>query len=155
LTLRGGPVVARAFAALAVGVLTGALIGRTLPAFIVAGLVSLVLVASMGTAKDAWVSAQPTVVLDNFGHGYAQIIGSAYIAPDGRQIAVAEAEALVPAGEDEPDVWLEDHGYRAVDLGNTQAQALGWETYELTAFMGIGIAALVLAVVTVDRRRPV
>jgi hypothetical protein len=155
LTLRGGPVVARAFAALSVGVLAGALIGRTLPALIVAGLASLVLVAGMGTAKDAWVSAQPTVVLDNSGHGYAQIIGSAYIAPDGRQITVDAAEALVPIGELHPDAWLENHGYKAVDLGNTEAQALGWESYELTAFVGIGIAALVLAVVTVDRRRPV
>jgi hypothetical protein len=155
LTLRGGPVVARTFAALTIGVLTGALIGRTLPALIVAGLASLMLVAGMGMAKDAWVSARPIVVLDNSGHESAQVIGSAYIARDGRQITVDEAEALVPAGELNPDAWLENHGYKAVDLGNTEAQALGWETYELASFTSIGIAGLVLAFVIVDRRRPV
>lgn len=155
LTLRGGPVVARTFAALGIGVLLGALIGRTLPAFIVAGLVSFVLIAGVGRAQEAWVGAQPSVVLQSSAHGYGRITGSAWIAPDGRQLAVAEAEALVPPGETEPEAWLETHGYDAVDLGVTEAQALGWETYELVAFVGIGLAALVLAVVTVDRRRPV
>lgn len=157
-TLHGPPVVARTFGALGLGLLLGALLGRTLPAFIVGALVSLVLVANVSTISYGWLESQKAVVADvssrESGTWNGWTYGSAWLAPDGTQLSDEEGFALVPQGEFDPPAWLGDRGYRWVVIGVTQEAAVGWAQYDAAIFGLIGLASLGAGIVVVNRRRP-
>jgi len=160
LGLHGPLVVARAFAALGLGLLTGAALARTLPAFIVGAILSAALLFAAGMAREAWVRVQPQVVFDqnmtqdpSFG---ALIFEQAWRAPDGMVLRDAEAFALAPAeASNDPYQWLGDQGYEIVQLGITGETARGWEPLEIAGFALIGLVLALGTVAVVDRRRPV
>jgi len=158
ITLHGPPVVARAFGAFGLGLLLGASLGRTLPAFIVGALVSLVLVANVSAMSSAWLDSQKTVIADvssrESGTWNGWTYGSAWIAPDGIQLSDEGGFALVPQGEADPTAWLLDHGYRWVIIGVGEEDAMGWARYDMLIFGLVGIASVAAAIVVVDRRRP-
>jgi hypothetical protein len=159
LGLHGPLVVARAFAALVVGLFTGAALGRTLPAFIIGAILAAALLFASGMARDAWVLAQPQVVFDqaatqdpSFG---ALIFEQAWRASDGMVLRDAEAFALAPAeASTDPYQWLSDQGYEIVQLGITGETARGWEPLEIAGFALVGLVLVLGTVAVVDRRRP-
>jgi len=154
LDLHGWPVVARAFAALGIGLLVGGLIGRTLPAFIVGAVLSLVLLYGAGELESTWLQAQRPVVMGDAHGGGGMAMGQAWLAPDGSQLTVEEAISLLPPGTNEPDAWLTDHGYRLVEVGIPADVILGWVPLEGLGLGLVGVVTFVGAAVVVERRRP-
>ena len=62
LSLHGWPVIGRAVAAFSIGLLVGAVVGRSLPALIVAAALCVVLLLFEGMAQDAWTRANFEVI---------------------------------------------------------------------------------------------
>ena len=162
LGLHGPLVVVRAFAAFGVGLLLGALVGRSLPAFILGAVLSLALVFVAGEIRDRWLATRDPVVV---GDAAAVVTtGWAWHTPASRQISDQQAKALVPTEVSQQDIgqdqalhsigWLEDHGYSEVALGVTEEMAMGWGPYDALFFGLVGLVSVAGAIVLVDRRRP-
>jgi hypothetical protein len=157
---RGPLVVARAFAALGLGLVLGAALGRTLPAFIVAALLSIGFVAGSVAARAGWVNLQPRVVFDQAtvdtpGFRAGLLFEQGWRLPDGTVLTETEATALAPAdGSVDPYQWLLDRGYEVVQLGITAETAGGWEPLEIAGTTIFGLVLVLGTVVIVDRRRP-
>lgn len=157
--LHGPPVVGRALGALGVGLLLGALLGRTLPAFIVGALLSILLVMGAGIARSAWLDTQKTVIPVDSSTGqpadpYALTFGQGWLTPEGAQIEDEESFARVPSGESDPNAWLRDQGYKQFIVGVREEVAMGWAPYEALGFGLVGMASFVAGIVVVNRRRP-
>lgn len=156
LGLYGPIVVGRALSALGIGLFVGAALGRTLPAFIVGAVLSVLLLSTAASAPYGWASAQPRVEVDQTEQGgNAWVFEQFWRAPDGTRIGDEEANALAAAeNPDDYNQWLIDHGYRMVSMGITAETAQGWEPIEMAAFTGLGAVLIVGTVFVVDRRRP-
>lgn len=157
MTLHGAPVVARAYGAFGLGLLLGALLGRTLPAFVIGILVSVALVAGAGEAHRAWLMTQtfePVVVSNGTPPWAGSSLGVVWIAPDGRQIEDPDAVALVPPGEPDTNQWLLDRGYKMAELVLSQEAVLRWINYDVLLFVAAGSVAIGSTFVFVNRRRP-
>jgi hypothetical protein len=155
LGLYGPIVVARAFAALGIGLFVGAALGRTLPAFIVGAVLSFMLVSTAASAPYQWARTQPAVVLAGTEREEGIQFEDRWRAPDGRLLTDDEVRGLAPpeASED-PYAWLGENGYEVVALGITAETARGWEPIETAGFAGLGAVLLLGTVFVVDRRRP-
>ncbi|HWP64211.1 MAG TPA: hypothetical protein VNO86_12150 [Candidatus Binatia bacterium] len=158
LGLYGITAFARMLAAFGLGLLLGALTGRTLPAFAGGAIVMAGLIVAAGFAREGWAALQPTVVVDpvtdpDFD---GEVVGIAWLDPSGAFVSYADAHARVPSGVDgDPDAWLWDNGYRQVQLGITRSTAEGWQSLEVAGWL-VGALAMVGATAwVVDRRRPV
>lgn len=158
LGLFGPLVVARAFAALGVGLIAGAALGRTLPAFIVGAVVSFALVGVTSPLREGWAAAQPQVVFDQAAmnaRGFDGVLTEqAWRLPDGRVLRQAEGMATVPAGIEDQYQWLNEQGYETVALGITGETARNWEPLEIAGFVLVSVALIAATVLIVDRRRP-
>jgi hypothetical protein len=173
LGMHGPLVVARAFGAFGIGLLIGALLGRTLPAFVLGAALSLALVVAVGTARDTWLARLDPVVIGAstppggdvvFDH-QAMVVqsGWGWRAPDGTQLTFEEGLARVPREIFDHDdrvqyinssAWLFEHGYASLALGVTAEQALGWAPYDALIFGLVGTASIAGTIVVVNRRRP-
>ncbi|MGH2467986.1 MAG: hypothetical protein ACRDGL_09710 [Candidatus Limnocylindrales bacterium] len=152
LSLYGPPVVVRAFAAFGVAVLVGAVLGRTLPALLLSGVVIVGIAVLLGIGQEQWMYGQREYIdaADWDGISY----GAAFVAPSGERLDEAAAFALVPPDVSDGTSWLSDHGYRLINVGIRDDVALGWATYDMLVFAGVGAATLVAAGIVVNRRRP-
>lgn len=160
--LHGIPALARTFAAFGLGLLAGALIGRSLPAFVVGLAFALAVSAGVGWAGDQWLASQPAAPLDE--EEAAHITQWMWLAPDGTLIDDAHAKALVPEDVAARDVgspqaghsivWLQSQGFQLVAAGVSNEVAAGWSPYFSAALAGVGATSMLLATVVVKRRRP-
>jgi hypothetical protein len=155
---------ARAAALLGVGVLVGAVIGRTLPALLVAGAVSWAVFAGTTTAMDTWRITDATdIVWDSAGDlESAYVIDVRVRAPDGRLLSFAEADAeqIIPAMFTTPT----QEGYEAPPPGYTYGTEVAravpgaehpkWVLRESAVWALVGGVAGSLALAAVRRRRP-
>jgi hypothetical protein len=155
--LRGPVFVARGVLAFAIGVVTGSIVGRQLPALIVALFASLVVLVGgelgIGRWEQALGSWRPVVTVGQ--HSGAATFGEMYLDKatgalvDGS--AVFAAAPLVQGGTD--SAWIEAH-YDLVALvlpGAAYGIVVAGETVVLG---GLAVAGLGLAMLVVDRRRP-
>ena len=157
----GPGLVARAFGAFGIGILAGSLIGRQLPAFVLAIMVSVISVPGLTPARDAWLDLHPTHVL-NGEPGVPTAWG--WRAPDGVVMTHEEALAFVPpeiAAQDEGQVqplnaaaWLYERGYQEVSFGVSMDTAFGWAPLEAMTYIGLGLLSIGAAALFVNRRRP-
>jgi hypothetical protein len=159
LGLHGPLVVIRAFGIFGIGLLFGALDGRSIPALVYGVILSIGLAIATQVARDAWLQGQPTVVIADAcctqgvdWHG--QQMGRVWLTSGGDRLTDDVARARVPAGVSEPDTWLADHGYRWVDIGVTEEVGLRWGAYDALGFGLVGAGSLVAGVAAVSRRRP-
>jgi hypothetical protein len=157
--LHGPLLVARALAALGLGLVTGAALGRALPALIVGAVVSLMLLFIVGTAREAWVQAQQPVELEYQYVGNPMFDGrwseQAWRAPDGKLVPEQEAIALVPPeGRDDYFLWFAENGYEAVAFGITAETLRQWEPMEITGTVFVGLVLVLASVAVVDAKRP-
>jgi len=168
----GAPVAARVVGAMAIALLVGALLGRILPAVALAGAVVIASAFGVNAAHQAWQTALPEAVITTMSpDGDLALIPGAvatdtgFVAPNGDQLSIQEARRIAhtagapqPEPGDEQDLpaarWLETNGYREVSLGITPASALGWEPYELAAWVLVSAIASGGAIIVVDRKRP-
>jgi hypothetical protein len=157
LGLHGPLVVARAIASLTVGLLLGAITGRTLPAFIVGAVAMAAMLALASGVRDIWAAAQPAVVVeDPSSGGYdGQITATAWIEPGGSLIAYEDGIARAPGDAvDGPDAWLWQNGYRQVQLGITRATASAWTPIETGGWVVVGVIALGAGAWVTSKQRP-
>jgi hypothetical protein len=155
----GPVVVARAFVALGLGLIVGAALGRTLPALIVGALLAVGCLTIAGSAREAWVQAQPRVLLDPAAAADPRFNGivfeRAWRAPDGTVLPELEAMGQVPAdGRDDPWSWLPENGYEILHFGLTSDTLRRWEPMEIAGSLLVGLVFVLGTVVIVDRRRP-
>jgi hypothetical protein len=155
--LHGPIVVARALGTLGVGLLVGAVLGRTLPAFLIAIVLSVGLVLAMFFLREGWLNAQPLEIgPTNGGYGVmAWIVDGGYVGPDGTFTSWNESPPIEPPADVvDYDAWLADQGYRQVSLGVTTARAMGWLPLEIAAWTAGGLVLILATVLVIDRRRP-
>jgi hypothetical protein len=148
----------RMLAAFGLGLVLGALTGRTLPAFVIGSVVMAGLVVGAGLSREAWASVQPTVVVDETrGDPFdGEIVGRAWIGPAGEFVTDAGARDRVPADvRGDPDGWLMAHGYEQVALGITRETAERWQPLEGAGWVAAAIAFAGGSLWLVHRRRPV
>lgn len=171
--LYGPLAVLRAFGAFGVGLAVGALLGRTLPAFILGVALTLAITFALGEARATWLASmepQPIVTYSAETGEYNGIPGAVptdwgWLTPSGELLSKEEArriatEAGVPPADpnDVQDVpamiWLEEHGYIGVPLGVTDEMAMRWAPYDGITFGLVGLIGIGSAIVLVNRRRP-
>ncbi len=161
--LYGIPAVIRTASAFCLGVLIGALLGRSFPALVLGGMLCFALTVALGLGRDQWLAQQPSAPIPD-GTTTSMTTGFAYRTPQGTTIAEKAALALVPPdiasqdiGQVQPvqsGIWLERNGYVLAPLGVTQATAMGWARYDMLAFGIAGFASIAGTLLIVDRRRP-
>jgi hypothetical protein len=171
--LHGPLAVVRAFGAFGIGLAVGALLGRTLPAFIFGVALTLAITFALGEARATWLAStepQPIVTYSAETGEYNGIPGAVatdwgWWTPDGVLLSKEDARQLatdagVPAAapDDVQDtsaaVWLEEHGYTGVSLGVTDDMALGWAPFDGITFGVVGMVGIAGTIMLVNRRRP-
>lgn len=152
--LRGPIVIALAFAALGVAVLVGSVVGRMLPALIIAAVLA---VAIRSVVSGLTPYGEPLVALDESALGsgldYPLMIDQAYRAADGRILTTGEAIAQVPSGTADPYTWLGEN-FTTVALGVAARNVWRVELRESAILLVIGAVGLTGAWFVVSRRRP-
>ena len=161
--LHGPVIVAKGAAALGLAMLAGAVIGRILPAVIVAAALAFTLFLGGQVALDMWLrdeaprhvvviapdqSGDPTTTAFPGGTYFSEWWQTA----DGRLLSDDEAQALVPAGED-PWTWLYAHQTRVM-TGVPGTLYPEWARLETIGFGGVAIGAIAATFLVVLRRRP-
>jgi hypothetical protein len=172
--LHGGLALVRAFGAFGIGLAVGALLGRTLPAFIFGVALSLALLYALGNVRDAWTaSLEPMVIVDpstDTGEysmdPRAVTTGWVVRTPDGTLLSSEDARRIAtdagvesPAPDDVQDtpalIWYDENGYVLLPVGVTDEMALGWAPFDGIAFGLVGVIGVGSTIVLVNRRRPV
>ena len=151
-----GPlVVARTLMAFGVGLLAGALVGRSLPAWVVAAIACGVLLIVGISARQAWLGLQSGEIIEQTETNSFVRIEDMYRAPDGDLLSEEQAFALVPpesAGD--AGTWLSNAGYVGVYRGIREITTRAWEPIETAGTALAGVALVAATFTTVDRRRP-
>ena len=173
--LHGPLLLIRAFAAFGVGLMVGALLGRTLPAFLFASVIAILLSLAAGNLREAWSRTLPSTPLAGVSPDtgeYEQIppgsvqTGWGVQTPEGDVVSMAAARQVASAAgvpsvrpddeQDQPALqWFESKGYVLLPVGITDEAALGWTPYDALLFGVLGVLSTTAAVVVTNRRRPV
>lgn len=171
--LHGLLAVVRAFAAFGIGLMVGAMLGRTLPAFIFGVAISVAILFAVGNVRDAWrMNLEPSVIAERVtAAGEYQLLPRAVTtewgvqAPDGRLLSsahareIATAAGVPPAPPDDVQdipalIWYEENGYFLLPMGISDEMAMGWAPLDAAIFGTVGVVSLAAATVLVNRRRP-
>jgi hypothetical protein len=153
--LFGLPVVARSVLAFGVGSAAGALIGRTLPAFLVGVVIILAAVTAMSVAQPAFARLPTTGI---GGPGYIATyladpdVEFRFVTRDARLLTKDEALALVPAGTEAAD-WLQSN-MQLLPLGISGSKTFSWQLLTSGVYASLGVIGLTIGVVVGLRRRP-
>jgi hypothetical protein len=147
---RGGLIAARSVFIFAVAVLVGALVGRTLPALIVAALVAYIGLGGGEDVHSRIIRSEAIVVPESQVRPGDRWIDIQFQLPDGRLVGWDVVEQLDPP---KPDVeWIPKYPQVAVIVPGTRYRFV--EAREAGALLGGSIVALGLGGVVVARRRP-
>jgi hypothetical protein len=153
----GSAVFAHVLLGLGLGIVAGALIGRTLPALIVGAVAALVVVAALLAFQAA--NTPYLVSVDGVFTGNDQVDVLApdwdfwFSTSDGRVVTRAEALATVPAGTADVAGWLRSH----LTVVSMQISSETTSRFQAMEANGVLVAAGVLLLVAfpiVERRRP-
>jgi hypothetical protein len=173
--LFGAPVVAHALAGLGIGLLVGAVMGRTLPALIVGGVAAIVLFnvgqqwhesflpasAYGNQGAITTTSVQPKVGPPPSGADLADAAARVmdpdldyrFQTPDGQLLTRETAVATVPAGTTSVGAWLVTHDTPIFE-GPSATLTGAWQLRETIAFGLLGGLLILLTFPVVERARP-
>jgi hypothetical protein len=162
-TSQGPILVARTVAAFGVGLLAGALYGRSLPAFLIAAVALGALGWAAETARFAWLMDHRVVIGE--GDQFREYsFGYAWRTPEGEiipwvdetiyQRVPPEAMEYTEDPDSGPEAWLYAHGYALLQLGVTEEIANAWVPLEFAGLSLIGLAGIGGTALAVNRRRP-
>lgn len=155
---RGGVLVAVGSAAFAVGLLIGLIVGRQLPALILAGVAMAMALSGATVAMDRWSESVSEVRGIQEGRPGDRSIDTRFRSTDGRLFRLFDVLALQPARPDLPDGTIDDQWLQA----NFQEVSVlvPRERYPQAVLVrsglltGAGAIAVILALWLVERRRP-
>ena len=160
--LHGPVIVAKGLAALGLAMLAGAVVGRMLPAVIVAAALAVVLYLGGEVARGLWLLGEASrhVVVVDPAHGVdvdlafpgGTFFQQKWQTADGRLLDDNSALALVPAGQ-EPWAWMYAN-LTPVQTGVPGTLYPEWARLETTGFAVIAVGAVAGTFVVVRRRRP-
>lgn len=154
--LRGAIPIALAVATFGLAVVVGALLGRMLPALIVA---TILAVAVRAAVAEFLPFGEPVVLLDRdavfSGLDGSLLLGSGWQTADGRLVGLDEALALAPAGlgYDAAYEWITSN-LASVPFGVSGQDVWHVEVRESVILLLVGSASLLAAAFVVHRRRP-
>jgi hypothetical protein len=154
----GSALIARGLAAFGVALAVGSWSGRSLPTAIISALLALFLWAGGFALLGAWTeaAAHDISVPSWFNGEYdgGKFTGFFYVLPNGERIdpRFTDVSSLAPAGVDAEE-WLETT-VRKVAVGVVSQDYPGWLITSLAVFGGLGVLAIGLTFVIVERRRP-
>lgn len=173
--LFGAPVVAHVLAGLGIGLLVGAVMGRTLPALIAGGVVAIVLFnvgqqghdsflppsVSLGQGAISNTAVQPKGAPPLSGADLADAaarildpnLDFRFQTADGRLLSRDAAIATVPAGTTDVGAWLVTHDTPIFE-GPSAALTSSWQVRETLAFGILGGLLILLTFPVVERARP-
>jgi hypothetical protein len=154
---RGWPLVERGLATFAVAVTVGLVVGRVLPALVVAGLLAAVLLGvlnaahSMSLPEPTQIAARP--------NGYVLPVGgtrSMYADAAGKLYSPEQIRAAAPAPVGTPEffAWFEGAGFTQVQYGISGERLWVVEVRELAAVSAAVAVLLAAAASLVRTRRP-
>jgi len=159
--LHGSVILGKAVAALAVGLIVGAVVGRTLPAFLVTLAAGAVIVSLAGILMSAWFMTEgerhaiPTDV-----SGYTESIfpggtsmGTGWVTPSGAIVYSQEEMAVFAPPDVDLETWLSTEA-PLVAVGVPGSVYPTWSLIETVAFGAAGLVGLLIAFPIVERRRP-
>ncbi|HEU4672429.1 MAG TPA: hypothetical protein VFS32_05965 [Candidatus Limnocylindrales bacterium] len=160
--LHGAPVAAKGFAALGLALLAGSVLGRVLPATIVAAALCLALYVGDQAALAVWldqeakahvvaVDSVQQVAFDDLYPGGTHF-SSGWTTTNGTFLTNEDVKALAPSGVD-AFRWADDHLRTAVD-GVPGGAYPRWTEVETSALVLIGLLGMALSFWVVARRRP-
>ncbi|MBA2631382.1 MAG: hypothetical protein H0U86_00010 [Chloroflexi bacterium] len=171
--LHGPLAVVRAFGAFGIGLAVGALLGRTLSAFLVGVALTLAITFALGEGRATWLGSmepQPIVTYSAETGEYNGIPGAVatswgWLTPEGVLLLKEDARQLAtqagvpPADPDDVQdtpaaIWLQEHDYTEVSLGVTDEMALGWAPFDGLTFGVVGMVGFAGTIMLVNRRRP-
>lgn len=150
-----GPIIlVRGLAVLMMSIAVGAVVGRILPAVLLAGLIASAFYAGAGGAGLVGLQYE-VVVAGESGDSGALHVEAAWRGSDGTIVSAAEAWRRAPSGLDASEIqdWVSEH-YIPVSFmipGRDMPVVALRETLVMGA---VGVAAAVLALAVVRRRRP-
>jgi hypothetical protein len=163
-TSQGPILVARALAAFGLGLLAGAVFGRSLPAFLIVAVALGVLGWAAETSRFAWLSDHTVIVgegdqvVNDYSFGYAWRTPEGEIIPwvDDTIYQRVPPEAMESTGgpDSGAEVWLKANGYVLLQRGVTNEIVNGWVPLEVAGMSLIGMLAIGATAVAVNRRRP-
>lgn len=163
----GPPIVAHVVLGLAIGLVAGLLIGRTLPALIVGGVTTFGALILVFVLKGAWdprlpsddanVVSSSTVFTTNqqpsadlldprWDYRFASLHGFLYLTRE-------DALALVPNGTADVRRWLRDN-FQPEFRGPSDVVTRDWQALETAVLLSAAGVLLLLAFPIVERRRP-
>jgi hypothetical protein len=141
---------ARALAAFGIGVLAGSLLGRALPALLLALAGTSAALVGLHLLDDSWLNAESVLLADDFNaqtQAYVTSIG--FELPDGRIVDWQTAYATLG----DPNRYPEE-AYPGRYIGVPAALAPEKHARQAAVILLAGVACVAAATVVVERRRP-
>jgi hypothetical protein len=149
---RGAVLAARAAFVFAIGVCFGALLGRMLPALLLAAVVGWIALAGGSYVHSRWLATEALISPTESGLPGDLFIDQRIKAPDGRIMTWDEIYAQLPPTDD-GSVWPPD-GYTFVSYVVPAGRLPFVQAREVAALAGASLVFLSIAAVAVSRRRP-
>lgn len=151
----------RALFGFGAGVALGAVVGRTLPSFVLGVVTCAIANGLLEYIRTNFVASVAVSIDMNPGRpGWARLVlnnpdaADVRVALDGRLVPVTEAARLAPPGVSDVASWLEEN-FQAFPFGTPAHIAIRWQFVEFMILVGAATLLLLVAVVVVSRRRPV
>jgi hypothetical protein len=155
--LYGPIVVARGAAAFGIGLLSGAVVGRVLPALTTAIVACGLLLFLLVGARHEWMVANQVELDGRNGYvaGGEIMTGQMYVDPSGEVLRPDEAFARIPSGlsDEEATAWMSAN-MREVYYGVPASAVPAWERLEVLGLAAGSILLIAASFVVVERRRP-
>lgn len=149
---RGIVLATRAVFVLAIGVCLGALLGRMLPALLLAAVVGWIGIAGGSYVHSRWLATEAVISQTETGGPGDLFIDQRIKAPDGRLMTWDEVYAELPPTEDGSD-WP-PAGYTFVSYVVPAERLAFVQAREVAALAGASLVFLGIAAIAVRRRRP-
>jgi hypothetical protein len=160
---RGGLIVVRGLASLAIGVLLGAMLGRVMPALLVAGFASVLIFSGISLGMDRWMEGDAIVQPFDADRAGGRQLGERILLPSGELVDYGELQRRGLAYE----AIVDDLMYaKPEDIGHPD-RIIGYDRYlvvpgsrytqivlrESAVVSGAAVMLALAAILVVDRRR--
>lgn len=161
---RGGLIVVRGLASLAIGVLLGAMLGRVMPALLVAGFASVLVFSAISLGMDRWMEGDAIVQPFDADRAGGRQLGQRVLLPSGELIDFGELQRRGLQYEviENDRLWAkpEDIGHMDRLVGFDRYLVVPGSLYsqivlrESTVVGGTAVLLALAATFVVSRRRP-